>query len=307
MPDCFDDGTGMSSFSMMHECFENEFRCSNDLCLPTFLINNGEQDCLFGEDENIAKENVTCPGIKFFNFRKASKVILWEFYGQSGICLPLPITRQQYQGQHYAFSVFIVLNFVLFLLIGAGQFFIFHTVRSASSKFGTERRQQELTIARRLFLIVFTDFLCWFPIGLMGLLASQDTPLPGEVNVWSAIFVLPLNSTLNPFLYTLNGLLERWEKEREATRMKKMIRKLHSEIPKWTPAAVEELTRICLRSRLVKKERVFQLLGVGSSVAVSGNSQTDGPEYESATIANQSFGFMSDGDSTTCFTDVERQ
>nr|KAG5685941.1 hypothetical protein BaRGS_021326 [Batillaria attramentaria] len=232
---------------------------------------------------------------------------MWEFYGQSGICLPLPITRQQYQGQHYAFSVFIVLNFVLFLLIGAGQLFIFHTVRSASSKFGTERRQQELTIARRLFLIVFTDFLCWFPIGLMGLLASQDTPLSGEVNVWSAIFVLPLNSTLNPFLYTLNGLLQRWEKEREATRMKKMIRKLHSEIPKWTPAAVEELTRICLRSRLVKKERVFQLLGVDSSVAVSGNSQTDGPEYESATIANQSSGFKSDGDSTTCFTDVERQ
>nr|KAG5689835.1 hypothetical protein BaRGS_029313 [Batillaria attramentaria] len=46
---------------------------------------------------------------------------LWEFYGRSGICLPLPITRQQYQGQKYAFGVFVVLNFVLFLLIGAGQ------------------------------------------------------------------------------------------------------------------------------------------------------------------------------------------
>nr|KAG5710033.1 hypothetical protein BaRGS_030109 [Batillaria attramentaria] len=185
----------------------------------------------------------------------------WEFYGQSGICLPLPITRQQYQGQQYAFGVFIVLNFVLFLLIGACQILIFRSVRVASSQFGTDRRQQEFTIARRLFLIVFTDFLCWFPIGLLGLLANHGTPIPGEANVWSAIFVLPLNSALNPFLYTLNGLAERREKQREAARMKKMLAKLHAEIPKWTPAAVEEVTRVCLRSGHVKQEYVLQLLG----------------------------------------------
>nr|KAG5709203.1 hypothetical protein BaRGS_017955 [Batillaria attramentaria] len=191
----------------------------------------------------------------------------WEFYGQSGICLPLPITRQQYQGQQYAFGIFIVLNFVLFLLIGTAQVFIYLSVRVASSKFGTDRRQQELTIARRLFLIVFTDFLCWFPIGLLGLLANHDLPIPGEANVWAAIFVLPLNSALNPFLYTLNGLAERREKQREAARMRKMLAKLHSEIPKWTPAAVEELTRICLRSRHVKKEHVLQLLGADTCVS----------------------------------------
>nr|KAG5710031.1 hypothetical protein BaRGS_030107 [Batillaria attramentaria]KAG5710032.1 hypothetical protein BaRGS_030108 [Batillaria attramentaria] len=181
----------------------------------------------------------------------------WEFYGQSGICLPLPITRQQYQGQQYAFGVFIVLNFVLFLLIGACQILIFRSVRVASSQFGTDRRQQEFTIARRLFLIVFTDFLCWFPIGLLGLLANHGIPITGEANVWSAIFVLPLNSALNPFLYTLNGLAERWEKQREAARMKKMLAKLHSEIPKWTSAAVEEVTRVCLRSGHVKQEHTY--------------------------------------------------
>nr|KAG5695082.1 hypothetical protein BaRGS_032575 [Batillaria attramentaria] len=38
----------------------------------------------------------------------------WEFYSQTGICLPLPITRLQFPGKQYAFGVFIVLNFVLF-------------------------------------------------------------------------------------------------------------------------------------------------------------------------------------------------
>ncbi|KAK7096032.1 hypothetical protein V1264_005379 [Littorina saxatilis] len=49
-----------------------------------------------------------------------------------------------------------------------------------------------------------SDFLCWFPIGVLGLLASREIPIPGEVNVDVAVFVLPLNSALNPFL-----LLER--------------------------------------------------------------------------------------------------
>nr|KAG5694018.1 hypothetical protein BaRGS_002472 [Batillaria attramentaria] len=69
-----------------------------------------------------------------------------------------------------------------------------------------------MAIARRLSLIVFTDFCCWFPIGLMGLLAFHDTPIPGEVNVWAAIFILPVNSAINPFLYTLSMLVERWLK-----------------------------------------------------------------------------------------------
>ena len=38
---------------------------------------------------------------------------------------------------------------------------------------------------------------------------STGVPISGEVNVAVAIFVLPLNSALNPFLYTLNILKER--------------------------------------------------------------------------------------------------
>ena len=44
-----------------------------------------------------------------------------QFYDQNAICLPLPITRQQYSGQAFSFAVFIVTNFVLFLFVGCGQ------------------------------------------------------------------------------------------------------------------------------------------------------------------------------------------
>ncbi|XP_070208073.1 G-protein coupled receptor GRL101-like [Littorina saxatilis] len=179
-----------------------------------------------------------------------------EFYGQTGICIPLPITRQQFSGQHYAFGVFIVFNCVIFLSIGTGQLMIYRAVRSASAAAGTASRSRDATVARRLFLVVLTDFCCWFPVGVMGLLAANATPIPGEVNVWAAIFVLPLNSALNPFLYTLSALLERLRKQRTEEKVKKMVGKLRNEIPKWNAAIVQDVTRLCVRSGLVEKDAV---------------------------------------------------
>ena len=74
---------------------------------------------------------------------------------------------------------------------------------------------KNLTIARRLITVVVSDFFCWFPIGLLGLLAFSGTPISSEVNVAMAIFVLSLNSALNPFLYTYNILVEKRRAKRE--------------------------------------------------------------------------------------------
>ena len=149
----------------------------------------------------------------------------WHFYSQTGICIPLPITRQTYPGHGYSFSLLIVLNFVLFLLIAVGQASIFFSVRRNTLTDVTNvttRRSRDFQIARRLITIATTDFLCWFPIGMLGLLASQGTSVPGEVNVAMAILVLPVNSALNPFLYTLNVFLERRRRQREERLLKRL-------------------------------------------------------------------------------------
>nr|KAG5685918.1 hypothetical protein BaRGS_025984 [Batillaria attramentaria] len=140
----------------------------------------------------------------------------WEFYSHTGICIPLPITRNSFPGHTYSFNVFIVLNFVLFVAIAAGQVFVFWSIRSNSmSGSSTASKTKDLTIARRLITVAVSDFLCWFPICLLGLLAQSGTPIPGEVNVAMAIIALPLNSALNPFLYTVNIILERRRNNRE--------------------------------------------------------------------------------------------
>lgn len=88
-------------------------------------------------------------------------------------------------------------------------------------------------MARRLFLVVFTDFCCWFPVGVMGLLANAGVAIPGDVNVWTVVFVLPLNSALNPFLYTLNTILPRRQKLREQAEYQSLVRRLEVEVVGW--------------------------------------------------------------------------
>ena len=108
----------------------------------------------------------------------------WSFYGQTGICIPLPITRNDYAGDNYAYGVMIIFNFILFLLIAAGQASICAAIRAnRMSTSDSTKKSNDLRIARRLITVALSDFLCWFPIGLLGLLASQGIPIPDEVKV----------------------------------------------------------------------------------------------------------------------------
>ncbi len=53
-------------------------------------------------------------------------------------------------------------------------------------------------------LLVFTDFLCWAPIAFFSLTAVSGLHLISleEAKVFT-IFILPLNSCANPFLYAI--------------------------------------------------------------------------------------------------------
>ncbi|KAK7095196.1 hypothetical protein V1264_006640 [Littorina saxatilis] len=139
----------------------------------------------------------------------------WEFYGQSAICMPMPITSETFQGHGFS-SGFIVVNFVLFIFIVTGLSIIYSSVQSEV----LSQTSQDVTFARRLFAVVASDAACWLLIGILGLLASAGVPIPGEVNEALAIFVLPLNSALNPFIYVFNMMDEA---RRTALELKLMV------------------------------------------------------------------------------------
>ena len=66
----------------------------------------------------------------------------------------------------------------------------------------TRKNVRERQVGKQMALIVATNFLCWFPIIIMGLMAIGGQTLPAAVYSWTAVFVLPLNSATNPLVYT---------------------------------------------------------------------------------------------------------
>jgi hypothetical protein len=64
--------------------------------------------------------------------------------------------------------------------------------------------QSDTTVAKRMALLVFTDFACWAPIAFFGLTAVAGYPLIDVPHTKILlVFFYPLNSCANPYLYAL--------------------------------------------------------------------------------------------------------
>ncbi|XP_033753251.1 relaxin receptor 1-like [Pecten maximus] len=69
-----------------------------------------------------------------------------------------------------------------------------------------------MSVAITLFFVVMTDFCCWCPIGIMGVVSRYGVKIPDDVYAWVMVFVLPINAAINPFLYTASAV---WRKRRK--------------------------------------------------------------------------------------------
>ena len=137
-------------------------------------------------------------------------MVNWEVYSFNSICVALPLHSKDYPGSTYATSVFIGMNSLMFVLIAVGQVAIYRAKWASDSKMkasmsdaqAKRRYKEDLVIARHLSLVVMTDFCCWFPICVMGVMSQTGHDMTEHVYAWSAVVVMPVNSAINPLLYT---------------------------------------------------------------------------------------------------------
>ncbi|PFX13963.1 Relaxin receptor 1, partial [Stylophora pistillata] len=80
------------------------------------------------------------------------------------------------------------------------------TVREIRARAQSAQAKRERALAKRVFFIILTDFLCWIPIIAIGIKSHVEKTFdpPGDLAVWIAVFALPINSAINPFVYTLS-------------------------------------------------------------------------------------------------------
>ena len=128
-------------------------------------------------------------------------------YTITAICLPFDVSSN------------LALSYVLFILVFTGVVFmaiaicymiIFYqvfyrhkaTITSVSDK---KRWKTELKVALRMGTLVLTNFVCWFPIALLGISAAVGNSLIDNITFakWVMVFVFPINACLNPILYSI--------------------------------------------------------------------------------------------------------
>ncbi|XP_072284272.1 thyrotropin receptor isoform X2 [Pyxicephalus adspersus] len=118
-------------------------------------------------------------------------------YVKVSICLPMDTETVLSQ----AYIVFVLmLNIIAFFIICACYIKIYITVRNPHYKSG----DKDTKIAKRMAILIFTDFLCMAPISFYALSAIMNKPLITVSNSKILLVLFyPLNSCANPFLYAI--------------------------------------------------------------------------------------------------------
>ncbi|KAM9704622.1 thyrotropin receptor [Menidia menidia] len=118
-------------------------------------------------------------------------------YQKVSICLPMD--THSVTAQVYVLSV-LVLNILAFLVICACYFKIYCAVHNPHYRSGSK----DTNIAKRMAVLIFTDFLCMAPISFYAMSAVLDRPLITVSNSKILLVLFyPLNSCANPFLYAI--------------------------------------------------------------------------------------------------------
>ena len=161
-----------------------------------------------------------------------------DFYDNSSVCIGLPLAQiihpktqtieaanieywkaaktieviesfDKSPGLYFSVAVFIAFNMFCFLLILACYIGLIRAVsKTSSAPFRENVIAEEIRMTLKVSAIVLTDFFCWFPICVMGALVQIGLiKLPNSVFAWAVTFVLPINSAINPFVYTIATII----------------------------------------------------------------------------------------------------
>ncbi|XP_043547990.1 relaxin receptor 2-like isoform X2 [Chiloscyllium plagiosum] len=97
------------------------------------------------------------------------------------------------------------LNLIAFIIIVFSYSSMFYSIHKSGIRTPEMKShiRSEVAVAYRFFFIVLSDALCWIPIFLLKVLSLIKVEIPGTITSWVVIFILPINSALNPILYTL--------------------------------------------------------------------------------------------------------
>ena len=122
--------------------------------------------------------------------------------------------QENISGTYFSMAVFLGLNCLCYLIILLCYLVIIRVIYKTARDAGRKQDMNEqIRLTLKVAAIVGTDFLCWFPIIILGILVQvRVLTLPASVVEWCVTFVLPINSAINPYLYTIANAIGKHRK-----------------------------------------------------------------------------------------------
>ena len=117
----------------------------------------------------------------------------------------------------FSIAIFTGLNLICFLAVAFCYTSVFvAATRSSRRTRQTAKMDREIKMAFKMAGIVLTDFFCWAVLAVLSILVqTKIVTISPEAYAWIATFILPINSCVNPFLYTLHSLISDCRQRKE--------------------------------------------------------------------------------------------
>ena len=172
--------------------------------------------------------------------------INYKFYENSHVCIGLPLSILEHStnnvekkwvysssdvwyqklvvntkslgrvpGLYFASAVFLGLNGLSYFVILLCYVEIVRFVLKSFKRAGLNKDiTEQIRMTTKVAAIVLTDFACWSPIVVLGILVQTGVViLPSKVFAWCVTVILPINSAVNPYLYTIAAIISNRRKQ----------------------------------------------------------------------------------------------
>ncbi|XP_022095240.1 G-protein coupled receptor GRL101-like [Acanthaster planci] len=151
--------------------------------------------------------------------------------GVANITVSIPYPADYQASWFFSIALFLGVNLLCFSIILICYVSIFIRAKSSVKHLRRHKKQNdEVRMAIKMAAIVSTDFVCWVPVIIMGILSqARVVEIPTEAYAWTVVFILPINSSLNPYLYTISDLCCQQRKETSAKNTDVPVKTLSSE------------------------------------------------------------------------------
>ena len=136
-----------------------------------------------------------------FGFGKAADDRIYEY---SSVCLPMNIHNSFFRLWILTSIAITVVIWIIVSVLYVAMFISIQRTRMAVVK-SRRVRDDDRRIAVRMLIILLANLACWMPFYVVMVRSMLDSEVQIYTLPFIAVFALPVNSSINPYLYTFSG------------------------------------------------------------------------------------------------------